>query len=163
MALIWGTALIRGNVVIENKIPHWNIYILLGQKNFYLKICMLTEKKWSDRKIYILHENMYSVWKIYATRNHICNLKKYICSSKAYLIFPKTYSNCKKFVARLTSKNCLFPVRRWLKFFIHGQLQKSFFSGILTLSWVCVNRKCACYTALIYYWDFINSFEAINY
>ena len=52
---------------------------------------MLTEIKWSNRKIFMLQKNMYSVWKIYANEKYICSLKKL----KVYLMFLKTYPNRK--------------------------------------------------------------------
>ena len=60
--------------------------ILIKKTCFNLKTYMLTEIKWSERKICMPSENMYSVWKIYANgyimqseKNKYAKWKKYIC------------------------------------------------------------------------------------
>ena len=75
---------------------------------------MLTEIRWSNSKNFMPNKNMYSVWKVYAKSEYICNLKK-ICYLKVYLMLPKIYTNWKIFVTQLNHFLCLLKNISWFK------------------------------------------------
>ena len=60
-----------------------------------------------------------------------------------------------------TSRNCLFPVSEWLKFFTPWR-PENFFYWIATVPSAYVNRKCVCYTVLFFYPGFLHCSEESN-
>ena len=87
-------------------------------------------------------ENFSYIRNIQETKDSLCKFEKLeiLTSSHFRSIRP-------------TSKNCLFPVRRYLKFFIPRQPEKFFFTKLRQLLEVCVDRNYICYALLIFYGD----------